>query len=194
MLVPSPTRNRKEEMETSPSSSIHGYRLHQTIFRRPPLPSAMTINSRLTFPTTLVANPLPPKLYFSAKHAILKVEQSPRLLKVGGNNPLVGVISMGKLAPRNFFKKRKKVEHFKDAADEANQKSWRRLMKEIEDTGSASTVLRRQRTNDQSLPKDLVLGTLVRFKQMKKWHYVSEVSFINDVYVMNLVCFNFNII
>ena len=85
------------------------------------------------------------------------------LLKVDGNNPLVGVISMGMLAPRKFFKKRKKVEHFKD---EANQKSWRRLMKEIEDTGSASTVLRRQRTNDQSLPKDLVLGTFVRFKQM----------------------------
>ncbi|PPD70052.1 hypothetical protein GOBAR_DD33068 [Gossypium barbadense] len=98
-----------------------------------------------------------------------------RLLKIDGNNPLVGVISMGMLAPRKFFKKRKKVEHFKDAADEAKQKSWRRLMQEIEDTGSASTVLRRQRTNDQSLSKDLVLGTLVRFKQMKKWHYVSEI-------------------
>lgn len=92
-----------------------------------------------------------------------------------GNNPVVGVITMGMLAPRRFLRKRKKEEHFKDAADEADQKSWRKLMKEIEDTGSPSTVLRRQKTTDQSLPKDLVLGTLVRFKQMKKWHYVSEV-------------------
>lgn len=110
-----------------------------------------------------------------------------RLLKADGNNPLVGVISMGMLAPRKFLRKRKKVEHFKDAADEANQKSWRRLMKDIEDTGSASTVLRRQRTNEQYLPRDLVLGTLVRFKQMKKWQYVSEVSFIKYVYVMSLI-------
>nr|KJB75395.1 hypothetical protein B456_012G039700 [Gossypium raimondii] len=163
------------EASHSSSSSIYGSGLHQNLFRRSPLVSAMPLNSRLSFPTTLVANPLPPKLYFSTKHAILRVGQSPRLLKIDGNNPLVGVISMGMLAPRKFFKKRKKVEHFKDAADEAKQKSWRRLMQEIEDTGSASTVLRRQRTNDQSLSKDLVLGTLVRFKQMKKWHYVSEI-------------------
>ncbi|MBA0872228.1 hypothetical protein Goshw_009522 [Gossypium schwendimanii] len=163
------------EASHSSSSSIYGSGLHQNLFRRSPLVSAMPLNSRLSFPTTLVANPLPPKLYFSTKHAILRVGQYPRLLKIDGNNPLVGVISMGMLAPRKFFKKRKKVEHFKDAADEAKQKSWRRLMQEIEDTGSASTVLRRQRTNDQSLSKDLVLGTLVRFKQMKKWHYVSEI-------------------
>ncbi|KAK8485478.1 hypothetical protein V6N13_089414 [Hibiscus sabdariffa] len=163
------------EVSTS-SSSIHGSGLHQNIFRcSPPPTSSMPINSRLSFPTTLVANPLPPKLYFSAKHAILRVGHSPRILRVDGNFPLVGVISMGMLAPRKFFKKRKKVEHFKDAADEAKQKSWRKLMQEIEDTGSASTVLRRQRTDDQSLSKDLVLGTLVRFKQMKKWHYVSEI-------------------
>ena len=90
---------------------------------------------------------------------------------------------MGMLAPRKFLKKRKKVEEFKDAADEDKQKSWRKLMNEIEDTGSASTVLRRQRTNDQSLPRDLVLGTLVRFKQMKKWHHVSEVFFHSYLYV-----------
>ncbi|XVF14463.1 hypothetical protein REPUB_Repub09cG0062600 [Reevesia pubescens] len=109
----------------------------------------------VTFPTALVPNPLSPKLYFSTKLAILKVGQPPRLLKVDGNNPLVvGVISMGMLAPRKFLKKRKKVEHFKDAADE---------------------VLRRQRANDQSLPRDLVLGTLVRFKQMTKRHFVSEI-------------------
>ncbi|XP_022740591.1 pentatricopeptide repeat-containing protein At3g59040 isoform X2 [Durio zibethinus] len=163
-------------METSASSSsLRGSRLHQNIFRRSPLSSSMPCNSRLTFPTALTINPLPPNLYFSTKHAILRVGQSPRLLKVGGGNPLFGVISMGMLAPRKFLKKRKKVEHFKDAADEADQKSWRRLMKEIEDTGSASTVLRRQRTSDQSLPRDLVLGTLVRFKQMRKWHYVSEI-------------------
>ncbi|KAE8695740.1 Pentatricopeptide repeat-containing protein [Hibiscus syriacus] len=163
-------------MEVSHSSSlIHGSDLHQNISRRSPLTSSMSINSRLSFPTTLVANPLPPKLYLSAKRANLRVGHSPRLLKVGGYNPLVGVISMGMLAPRKFFKKRKKVEHFKDAADEAKQKSWRKLMQEIEDTGSASAVLRSQRTSDQSLSKDLLLGTLVRFKQMKKWQYVSEI-------------------
>ncbi|XVE86258.1 hypothetical protein DITRI_Ditri18aG0021000 [Diplodiscus trichospermus] len=160
-------------MEATPS--IHASRLHQNIFRHSPLPAAIASNYRLSFPTTLVANPLAPNLYFSSKNAILRVGQSPRLLKADVNNPLVGVISMGMLAPRKFLKKRKKVEHFKDAADEANQKSWRRLMKDIEDVGSASTVLRRQRTNEQSLPRDLVLGTLVRFKQMKKWHYVSEI-------------------
>ncbi|XVF58492.1 hypothetical protein PTKIN_Ptkin07bG0070300 [Pterospermum kingtungense] len=161
-------------METSPSSSIiHSPTLHQTTYRCHPLSSAISISSRLTVPT---ANPLPPKLYFSTKHSILKVGQYPRFLKVDGNtNALVGVIAMGMLPPRKLFRKRKKEEHFKNAADEANQKSWRSLMKEIEDTGSPSTVLRRHRTNDHSLPKDLVLGTLVRFKQMKKWHFVSEI-------------------
>ncbi|KAK8716449.1 hypothetical protein V6N13_043757 [Hibiscus sabdariffa] len=162
-------------MEVSHSSSIHCSGLRQNTFRRSALPSSMPINSRLSFPATLVAIPLSPKLSFSAKRAILRVGHSPRLLKVGCDNPLVGVISMGMLSPRKFFKKRKKVEHFKDAADEAKQKNWRKLMQEIEDSGSASTVLRSQRTSDQSLSKDLLLGTLVRFKQMKKWHYVSEI-------------------
>lgn len=85
------------------------------------------------------------------------------------------VVCLGMLAPRKFLQKRKKIEVFKDAADEADQKNWRKLMNEIEEAGSAVSVLRSQRTRNESLPKDLVLGTLVRFKQLKKWNLVSEI-------------------
>ncbi|KAL6286996.1 hypothetical protein ACE6H2_011386 [Prunus campanulata] len=87
----------------------------------------------------------------------------------------VGVVCMGMLAPRKFLQKRKKVEVFKDAADEAEQKNWRRLMNEIEETGSAVSVLKSERLKDKTIPKDLVLGTLVRFKQLKKWNLVSQI-------------------
>uniref|UniRef100_A0A6V7QWX4 Pentatricopeptide repeat-containing protein n=1 Tax=Ananas comosus var. bracteatus TaxID=296719 RepID=A0A6V7QWX4_ANACO len=79
------------------------------------------------------------------------------------------------LAPRKFLRRRKKEEVFKDAADEAEQKSWRKMMKEIEESGSAVSILRTQRSRRESLPRDLVLGTLVRFKQLKKWNLVSEI-------------------
>lgn len=79
-----------------------------------------------------------------------------------------GVISMGMLTPRKFLQKRK-------APLDADQKKWRGLMKEIEEAGSAVSVLTNKRINDEDLPRDLVLGTLVRFKQLKKWKYVSEV-------------------
>lgn len=85
------------------------------------------------------------------------------------------VVSMGMLSPRKFLQKRRKVEVFKDASDEADQKNWRRLMKQIEDSGSAVSVLRRERIKKDGLPRDLVLGTLVRFKQLKKWDLVSEI-------------------
>lgn len=83
---------------------------------------------------------------------------------------------MGMLTSRKFLQKRKKLEVFKDAADEADQKNWRRLMNEIEETGSAVSVLRSERIKNEAIPKDLVLGTLVRFKQLKKWNLVSEVQ------------------
>lgn len=82
---------------------------------------------------------------------------------------------MGMLAPRKFLQKRKKVETFKDAADEADQMNWRRLMREIEEAGSAVTVLRSQRVRNQVIPRETILGTLKRFKQLKKWNLVSEV-------------------
>ncbi|XP_058098398.1 pentatricopeptide repeat-containing protein At3g59040 isoform X2 [Magnolia sinica] len=85
------------------------------------------------------------------------------------------VVSQGMLAPRKFMQRRKKVEVFKDAADEADQKNWRRLMKEIDESGSAVSILRTQRAKCQALPRDLVLGTLVRFKQLKKWNLVGEI-------------------
>ncbi|XP_043688559.1 pentatricopeptide repeat-containing protein At3g59040 isoform X1 [Telopea speciosissima] len=85
------------------------------------------------------------------------------------------VVCLGMLTPRKFMQRRKKVEVFKDAADEADQKNWRRLMKEIDEAGSAVSILRNHRPKNQGLPRDLVLGTLVRFKQLKKWNLVSEI-------------------
>uniref|UniRef100_A0A2P2K1W3 Pentatricopeptide repeat-containing protein n=1 Tax=Rhizophora mucronata TaxID=61149 RepID=A0A2P2K1W3_RHIMU len=85
------------------------------------------------------------------------------------------VVARGMLAPRKFMQRRRKVEVFKDAADEADQKNWRKLMNQIVDTGSAVSVLRRERIKNQVLPQDLVLGILVRFKQLKKWNIVSEI-------------------
>lgn len=85
------------------------------------------------------------------------------------------VVCLGMLAPRKFMQRRKKVEVFKDAADEADQKNWRKLMLEIEEADSAIEVLKSRRVKNQALPKDLVIGTLVRFKQLKKWNLVGEV-------------------
>ncbi|KAL5540153.1 hypothetical protein UlMin_044032 [Ulmus minor] len=85
------------------------------------------------------------------------------------------VVCMGMLTPRKFLQKRKKLEVFRDVADEAEQKNWRRLMTEIEQTGSAVAVLKSERMKNQAFSKDSVLGTLVRFKQLKKWKLVSEI-------------------
>ncbi|KAK9083730.1 hypothetical protein Scep_030201 [Stephania cephalantha] len=85
------------------------------------------------------------------------------------------VVCLGMLAPRKFMQRRKKVETFKDAADEADQKNWRRLMTEIDEAGSAVSILKSRRSKCEALPRDLVLGTLVRFKQLKKWNLVSEI-------------------
>lgn len=68
------------------------------------------------------------------------------------------------------------MEIFKDAADEAEQKKWRKLMRDIEESGSAVSALRTQRAKSEALSRDLILGTLVRFKQLKKWNIVSEVT------------------
>lgn len=48
-------------------------------------------------------------------------------------------------------------------------------MKDIVELGSAVPILKSQRAKVDALPRDLVLGTLVRFKQLKKWDIVSEV-------------------
>nr|GMC48485.1 pentatricopeptide repeat-containing protein At3g59040 [Ipomoea batatas] len=85
------------------------------------------------------------------------------------------VVCQGMLAPRKFMQRRKKVEVFKDAEDEVDQKNWRKLMGEIEELGSAVSVLRSHRVKNQALPRDMVLGTLVRFKQLKKWNLVGEI-------------------
>lgn len=85
------------------------------------------------------------------------------------------IVCLGMLAPRKFMQKRRKIEVFKDANDEADQKNWRKLMTEIEESDSAVTVLRNKRIRNEALPKHLVLGTLVRFKQLKKWKLVGEI-------------------
>lgn len=79
------------------------------------------------------------------------------------------------LAPRKFMRKKKKEEIFANPADERRQKNWRKLMTEIEQSGSAVESLRKQKNKVGVLPRELVLGTLVRFKQLKKWDIVSEV-------------------
>ncbi|CAO2837822.1 unnamed protein product [Amaranthus hypochondriacus] len=91
------------------------------------------------------------------------------------NHRRLEVVCLGMLAPRKLMQKRKKLENFKDAADEADQKSWRNMMQEIDETGSAVGVLRNRRASSESLSKDHVLGTLVRLKQLKKWNLVSEI-------------------
>jgi pentatricopeptide repeat protein len=59
--------------------------------------------------------------------------------------------------------------------DEEAQRKWRKMMKDIETSGSAVPVLRSLRKKGKSLPKDLVLGTLVRFKQLKRWKIIAEI-------------------
>ncbi|KAL6659432.1 hypothetical protein ACP70R_003472 [Stipagrostis hirtigluma subsp. patula] len=91
------------------------------------------------------------------------------------SNRRLEVICRGMLATRKFMQRKKKEEVFKDAADEAEQKNWRRMMREIEESGSAVSILKTQRSKKEALPRDVILGTLVRFKQLKKWNIVSEI-------------------
>lgn len=79
------------------------------------------------------------------------------------------------------------MEVFKDAADEADKRNWRKIMLEIEELGSAVAVLRNRRSKSEPLPKDLVVGTLVRFKQLKKWNLVGEVCNASD-YLFFIFC------
>lgn len=95
-------------------------------------------------------------------------------VKIKSNHRLE-VVCHGMLATRKFMQRKRKEEVFKDAADEAEQKNWRRMMREIEETGSAVSILKTQRSGKEPLPRDVILGTLVRFKQLKKWNIVSEV-------------------
>ncbi|KAL5977433.1 hypothetical protein ACLOJK_021779 [Asimina triloba] len=108
--------------------------------------------------------------YFS-KPKVLGNHCAPKVLLKGR----LEIVCRGMLAPRKFMWRRKKAEVFKDAADEADQKNWRRLMSEIDEAGSAVEILRTQRAKRDALPRGLVLGTLVRFKQLKKWNLVSEI-------------------
>lgn len=85
------------------------------------------------------------------------------------------VMCKGMLTPRKFMQRKRKTVVFKDAADEAEQKNWWRLLKLIDETGSAVSVLNSEKMKNQTIPKDLIVGTLIRFKQLKKWNLVAEV-------------------
>ncbi|PKA63980.1 Pentatricopeptide repeat-containing protein [Apostasia shenzhenica] len=113
-------------------------------------------------------------LSFSSSLCKVKVYEKPCVQRIRINGRLE-IVARTMLAPRKFMQRRKKQEVFKDAADEAEQRNWRRMMTEIDEQGSAVQVLRTQRARAKSLPRDLVLGTLVRFKQLKKWSIVSEI-------------------
>eukprot|EP00268_Persea_americana_P029358 TRINITY_DN2839_c0_g1_i1.p1 TRINITY_DN2839_c0_g1~~TRINITY_DN2839_c0_g1_i1.p1 ORF type:complete len:593 (-),score=133.60 TRINITY_DN2839_c0_g1_i1:267-2045(-) len=113
-------------------------------------------------------------LSFSSNLSKTKVFGTPSIPKIKFTGR-IDIVSRGMLAPRKFMQRRKKVEVFKDAADEADQKNWKRLMKEIDESGSAVSTLRAQRTKGQALPKDIVLRTLMKFKKLKKWNIVSEI-------------------
>ena len=49
-------------------------------------------------------------------------------------------------------------------------------MKDIETYGSAIGVLRGLRKKGEPLPRNLVLGTLVKFKKLKRWKITVEVK------------------
>lgn len=102
-----------------------------------------------------------------------KLEYGIAKVKMGGR---MEVVCKGMLAPRKFMQRRKKKMQFKDAADEAYQKNWWKLMNQIDETGSAVSVLSSEMMKNQTIPKDLVIGTLIRFKQLQKWNLVAEVQ------------------
>lgn len=64
------------------------------------------------------------------------------------------------------------------ASQAADTRNWVTMMNDIDEAGSAVSVLRTKYHSAHALPRGLVLGTLVRFKQLKKWNLVSEVFLI----------------
>ncbi|CAN6465431.1 unnamed protein product [Victoria cruziana] len=84
------------------------------------------------------------------------------------------VVCLSVMAPRRFMWSKKKKEAFKENEDKLQQKNWRKLMSEMEESGSPVSVLRRRRICVEYLSRDVVLGTVLRFKQMKKWDIVCE--------------------
>ncbi|KAJ4846006.1 hypothetical protein Tsubulata_040722, partial [Turnera subulata] len=90
-------------------------------------------------------------------------------------NGRLNVVARGVAPHGKSVRHRNKGELLKGADKKTDQNNWRRLMKQIEDTDSPVAVLRNESLKHQALPRDLVLGTLVRFKQLKKWNLVCEV-------------------
>ncbi|GAB2233633.1 hypothetical protein Droror1_Dr00002860 [Drosera rotundifolia] len=84
------------------------------------------------------------------------------------------VLCSGMLKPRKFMQRRREKEVFKDAADEEAQNFWKTLMLEIEESGSPVPVLQSRREKNTALPKEIVLGTLGRLKQLKNWNAIGE--------------------
>ncbi|XP_057424047.1 pentatricopeptide repeat-containing protein At3g59040 [Lotus japonicus] len=109
---------------------------------------------------------LPPLHKGKLEYGIVTVKMRRRRLEV---------VCKGMLTPRKFMQRRRKNTVFKDAADEAEKKNWWKLMEQIDQAGSAVSVLSDEKLKNQTIPKDLVIGTLVRFKQLKKWNLVIEI-------------------
>ncbi|KAF3325687.1 pentatricopeptide repeat-containing protein [Carex littledalei] len=114
-------------------------------------------------------------LSFSSNIRKTKLPISLQNLKTKDHARRLEVVCYDMLAPRKFMRKKKKEEIFANPADEIRQKNWRKMMTEIEQSGSAVESLRKQKNKVEVLPRELVLGTLIRFKQLKKWDIVSEI-------------------
>ncbi|XP_058774909.1 pentatricopeptide repeat-containing protein At3g59040-like [Vicia villosa] len=109
---------------------------------------------------------LPPLQSSKSEYGIVRVKMSGRLK----------VVCKGMLTQRKFMQRKKKMVVFKDDDDEEpEKKNWLRLMKLIDESGSAVSVLSSEKMKNKTIPKDLVVGTLIRFKQLKKWNVVAEI-------------------
>ncbi|KAH9306241.1 hypothetical protein KI387_010645, partial [Taxus chinensis] len=54
-------------------------------------------------------------------------------------------------------------------------REWKKMMTEIETSGLAVPVLRNLLTKRKHLPREFLVGTLVRFNQLKQWNIVTEI-------------------
>lgn len=112
------------------------------------------------------------------------VSPSPTSISVGKTE----IVCLGMLAPRKFMaqtRRKRRPQQQQEASQAADTRNWVSMMNEIDEAGSAVSVLRTKYRSSHALPRDLVLGTLVRFKQLKKWNLVSEVFLITRRYHLN---------
>ncbi|XP_057865110.1 pentatricopeptide repeat-containing protein At3g59040 isoform X2 [Cryptomeria japonica] len=68
----------------------------------------------------------------------------------------------------------KKAFSISSSSSPSSEREWREMMMDIESCGSAVPVLRSLLTRRRHLPRELLVGTLVRFTQLKQWNTVTE--------------------